>query len=249
VYNVVLDHNSFSWATDEVVEIWFDAHDITLSWNIIAEGLHNANNMSGPAGRGMLVGRDSYNISIHHNLFAHNFQRNPSIANKGTNDVVNNVIYHWISRGAQLSNQSGPNYTNLTKNLFIAHTDPGQSHPTTVGWYDVELVNATSDVLSVYFEGNIGHWRTNNLAPQWSLAATDFEQPYTPDLEFHTHYRHDTPPVDEYAASEIEELLAESVGATQPQRDSIDTRILQELQLRTGTRKDCVSGCQYSATD
>lgn len=40
-YNVIVDHSSFSWATDEVVNSWYDAHDITIQWSIVSEGLHS----------------------------------------------------------------------------------------------------------------------------------------------------------------------------------------------------------------
>jgi len=34
----VIDHNSLSWTTDEVPTTYTDTADITISWNIIAEG-------------------------------------------------------------------------------------------------------------------------------------------------------------------------------------------------------------------
>ena len=39
VYNVVLDHCSTSWATDQTVTTWYAAHDVTISWTIISESL------------------------------------------------------------------------------------------------------------------------------------------------------------------------------------------------------------------
>ena len=47
VYNIVIDHASFSWATDEVVNIGADAHDITIQRSIISEGLHCSNHPEG----------------------------------------------------------------------------------------------------------------------------------------------------------------------------------------------------------
>ena len=45
-------------------------------------------------GMGLLLGsQGSNNISVHHNLFAHNVQRNPLIQTSGTVDFINNVSF------------------------------------------------------------------------------------------------------------------------------------------------------------
>ena len=109
VYRVIVDHCSLSWATDEVCGIYYDAHDITVQWSIIAEGLdcatHTEDCVRQCHSMGMLVGSEGAgNISIHHNLFAHNRHRNPKIrTDGGLVDVVNNVVYNsgfgngWLS--------------------------------------------------------------------------------------------------------------------------------------------------------
>ena len=38
-YNIVIDHNSFSWSADQTLNVWNDAYDVTLSWNFLAEPL------------------------------------------------------------------------------------------------------------------------------------------------------------------------------------------------------------------
>jgi pectate lyase len=94
VYNVIVDHCSFSWSTDEVVNVWYDAKDVTLQWCIMSEGLDKSTNPEGPASRGPLLGgRGSERISFHHNLIAHNRGRNPMIKSSGVVDVVNNVVH------------------------------------------------------------------------------------------------------------------------------------------------------------
>jgi len=247
VYNVVLDHNSFSWGTDEVIDIWFDSHDITLSNNIISEGLHNSNNQRGPAGRGLLVGDKSYSISIHHNLFAHNFERNPLVANSGVTDVVNNIVYHWVSRGTTLSNARGDAKVNFVKNLLLANTQPSQIRPTNVYWYDVSLVTSGEFRLQVFFEGNLGFWRNSNSEPEWSLAGVDWNVPYNPSSNVHTSSRFWAPEVTEFPAEDLENILKNDVGATLPRRDAVDVRIINQLSNRTGQLIDCVTGCELNA--
>lgn len=246
VYNVVLDHNSLSWATDEIIDIWFDSRDITLSRNIFSEGLHRSTNIDGPAGRGLLIGANAHSISIHHNLFAHNYERNPSVSSTGVTDIVNNVIYHWVSRGAQFSTKYGNNYVNLVKNVFIAHTD-GKPQPSAINWYDVSLDGDQGHELKVYFEGNFGYWRGKESDPEWSLAGVGWRKSYQPNMGLHTDVRHDAPPVTEFSVDQLEEVLMNDVGATLPIRDSVDARVIDEMRWRSGYMPDCVQDCELNA--
>ena len=109
VYNVIVDHGSFSWATDEVTNIYYDSHDITVQWSIIAEGLDCSTHIEDGERQchsmGMLLGSEgSRNYSIHHNLFAHNNARNPRVSGVISSDIVNNVMYDWGNAATNLSN-------------------------------------------------------------------------------------------------------------------------------------------------
>ena len=74
---VVIDHCSFSWATDEVVSTFSSAQDVTIQWCIISEALRNKDR-GGVDGKGLLAGGPkAQRISVHHNLLAHNPGRNP----------------------------------------------------------------------------------------------------------------------------------------------------------------------------
>ncbi|NJL55652.1 hypothetical protein HC928_10960, partial [bacterium] len=88
IYNVVLDHNSFSWGVDENASIWFPVRNVTYSYNIIAEGLMYSIHPAGKQGYGMLLGHHATNISIHNNLFAHNNERNPIIQGGTESGVI-----------------------------------------------------------------------------------------------------------------------------------------------------------------
>ncbi|MBW3538701.1 MAG: hypothetical protein KY476_00375 [Planctomycetes bacterium] len=84
VYNVIIDHCSFSWSVDEVVNSWYDARDVTVQWCIMAEGLDRPQDRPGAGSKGPLFGgKGSDRISVHHNLIAHNVGRNPMIKATG----------------------------------------------------------------------------------------------------------------------------------------------------------------------
>ena len=96
VKNVVIDHCSFSWAIDENVNTYDESTDITISNSIIAEGLSNAGHPTGEHSKGLLAGGvNAHNVSIHHNLFVSNMDRNPQISGLSVADVRNNVVYNY----------------------------------------------------------------------------------------------------------------------------------------------------------
>ena len=97
-HDVVVDHCSLSWAVDELFTVWGGVHDVSLQWCFLTEALNRSNHEEGPHSCGALLGnRMSQNFTLHHNLFAHNSQRNPRIKCGGVVDVVNNVVYNFGS--------------------------------------------------------------------------------------------------------------------------------------------------------
>lgn len=104
--DVVVDHCSLTWATDENVGLWGDPfrgadetawrrnnpHRITLSHNLIAEALDASTHRKGPHSKGMLVGDNSSDILIYGNLFASNVARNPELKGGVRAAVVNNYV-------------------------------------------------------------------------------------------------------------------------------------------------------------
>ena len=242
VYNVVLDHISFSWGIDEIMDIWYDPHDLTISNSIFSEGLWDAGSSeSGPAGRGLIVGSEgAHSISLHHLFFAHSYQRNPLVKISGIADVVNLLVYHWISWGSAVTSDFDVGRANFVKNKYIAKTGhPDSTQNSSLGWGDFILSNSKHG-LDIYFEDNIGHNRPTNDLPQWQIANTFYKTPYDPNKGHHTNTRHPAPPITEIPVDQLEEELVKDVGATLPRRDSTDLRLIEELRTRTGILPNCV---------
>jgi pectate lyase len=83
----IYDHISTNWSSDEVMSIYFNEH-ITIQYCMITEACSSSHQFGGIWG-------DNYS-TYHHNLFAHNTNRNPRIASgSGYNDFRNNVVYNW----------------------------------------------------------------------------------------------------------------------------------------------------------
>lgn len=107
-YDVIIDHCSCTWATDENLsasgarftgeekgpDAWRagTAHRITFCNNLIAEGLSESTHAKGEHSKGTLVHDNVTEIAIVGNLYASNRQRNPLFKGGARGIVVNNLI-------------------------------------------------------------------------------------------------------------------------------------------------------------
>ena len=107
-YNVIVDHCSLEWGTDENLsasgprftgatpEEWRagTSHDITFSNNLIAESLANSTHAKGEHSKGSLIHDNVTGLLIIGNLYAHNYERSPLFKGGVHGVIVNNLIYN-----------------------------------------------------------------------------------------------------------------------------------------------------------
>ncbi len=235
--DVVIDHCSTSWATDENLTVTHTGR-ATISYSIAAEGLDYPNPQQTPPNHseGSLWGSSAPDgrSTMHHLLYAHNRLRNPRTV--GGADVppvltfYNNVVYDW----SEYPTHTGSERVHLQwLNNFYK---PGPSTPAEIRRSAFQFHG--DPLARVFPRGNIidgdpQATAENRLAvgyyePKYKkVAAADraamiVDQPWT-EL-----------PVNLQSAAEAYETVLAEAGATLPARDAVDARIVHAVRTGTG---------------
>lgn len=124
--NIVVDHVTVLNASDAGLDIWGEVSDVTVSWCFIANSFHPSTVSHIPEPGQPYQKRRR--ISMHHNVWAHNDERNPQLrADVADFDYVNNIIYAWgywtgFGYGVRVRNEPGePKVSaNIVNNCFNA---------------------------------------------------------------------------------------------------------------------------------
>ena len=224
-YNIIIDHSSISWASDENICTSGRVRDVTIQWNIISEGV----NRQGRFGKGLLISDGSKNISIHHNLFAHNDQRNPLTTGDTSADVVNNVIYNW-GHSASVSQGGSGKYSNLPSNANFV----GNYYKRGVDLASLEIwLNKNLTAKSqFYVRGNIGPRRLTDDVDNWSITGGTWNTPAPVIYKSQKPIRF--PPITTSSAEDAYLVVLANSGATLPDRDLVDQRIVKDVRNGTG---------------
>ena len=226
-HDVIVDHCSASWSVDEALSPSGAIRNVTVQWSVIAEALNHSIHGKGAHGYGSLV-RANGGVTLHHNLWAHNAARNPRLGdNYGrepwpTFDVRNNVIYDY---GEMASGMTGDR---LSVNYVANYIRPGPSSNRSRG-----IVVLTDTASAAYFlEGNVadGLPGRGNDASWFDKTAKDGKPLVTIVAR-----PFPAPPVRTTSAAEALEAVLADAGATRPQRDAVDARIVRTVRDRNGS--------------
>ncbi len=218
--NIIIDHCSFSWATDEILSTWEEAKDITIQWNIIAEALDKSTHLKGPHSKGMLLGsQGAGRISLHHNLFAHNRKRNPDVNVSDVVDIVNNVIYNF-RRGVLVKDSYAKPKVNYIGNYAKHGSDNYYD-------FDIEYWKDQNIPPELYVRGNISFNRPTNDLAEYLVVREQDRQHLIANM-------HTTPAVTTTSALKAYEQVLMNAGATRPMRDPVDQRIVNDVINGTG---------------
>jgi hypothetical protein len=253
VGNIIVDHCSASWGLDENLSLYRHMYaqgqgkpdlklptvNITIQWCVSSESLDPYNHAFG----GTWGGRNS---SFHHNLFACNTGRNPSIGMSYDFNFVNNVLFNWRHRtmdgGDQFSlincinnyYKPGPKTPDGFIRYCVVRPTPNQSKADPVPKYG-----------KVYADGNIVDGDTAVTADNWAggvqfrVGGSEEDAKVAPpgalnDLIDKVRAEKPFPmaPVSTQKAQEAYASVLADAGATLPRRDAVDERLIEEV--RTG---------------
>lgn len=206
--NQIYDHVSVAWGRDETFSI-NESQDITVQHSIIAEGLL----------RHSMGGLIQWNtITLHHNLYTSNNDRNPKA--KGKIDFVNNVVYNWGQDAFVAGGSAGRSDVNVIGNYFIAGPSSKRlDDPISRGNLNFHL----------YLEGNYFDADRNG-----KLDGKPVERANIDDEMVWEPQRYDYPPVRVENAPDACRRVLESAGASLV-RDSIDDRLIRNVVRQEGT--------------
>lgn len=248
--NVMIDHVSGSWGLDENMSMYRHMYDpgdgskpqklptvnITIQNSIFSEALDTYNHAFGSTIGG-------YNSTFHHNLWASNTGRNPSVGMIYDFTFVNNVIFNWRHRTTDGGDHRS--YYTLVNNYYKPGPVTPEDRPIRYRILKPEARRSRTfneDFGKAYVAGNYVEGAPAVSADNWNGGVqVDREDGYDPKVilprvRINKPYPHAYLEI-ESAQSAYDSVLS-NAGATRPIRDAVDERIIKEVRTGEVTYKE-----------
>lgn len=244
--NIILDHCSMSWCTDECAS-FYGNKNFTMQWCLIAESLRGSLHPKGYHGYGGIWGGQG--ASFHHNMLANNDSRNPRLCgSRYTNqpdlemvDLRNNVVYNWGSTNSGYAGEGG-NY-NFVNNYY-------KSGPATNSSIKYRIFEVYADDGSnSQPKGTYGHFYVsgnymNEKGANWDWNGMDINNGNLSTLSkdmvrANTEFKHTA--VTTHTAENAFKKVCALAGASL-KRDAVDARIANEALTGKNTYVGSVLG-------
>lgn len=251
-HSIVVDHCSTSWGRDENLSLYrfMDEHrdplsgetlrvknpvsNLTIQYCISSEGMKPGHEFGGTWG-----GRDA---TFHHNLFACNTGRNPSIGMSGEFDYRNNVIFNWRHRTMDGGDETS--LVNVINNFYKPGPATNNNMLSTIAKIEQRDMHSPKGRFRQgnwypktgkrpgkwYVAGNIVEGYPEVTADNWQGMRLDHGDGTLQDARVYTPFE-GWPVNQQTALRAYREVLARS-GATLPRRDAVDQRVIE--MVRTG---------------
>ncbi|MUP37763.1 pectate lyase [Labilibaculum sp. 44] len=258
--NIIVDHCSMSWSTDECVSFYAN-ENFTLQWSIISESLRNSVHEKGAHGYGGVWG--GKNASFHHNLLADHDSRNPRLGEYAGDkfaltdlvDLRNNVIYNWGGNSCYGGEAMNVNIVNCYYKPGLATSS---SKSTRIVSIDKYTKNNTSEIYDIwghfYIDGNIiegveeaseDNWTYgvyNQFASKYGSLSDEEKDAIKANTVF------DSGEITTHTADEAYKRVLDYAGASLT-RDAVDKRIIDDVRNGTASVMDGGNGSTNGIID
>ena len=260
--NIIIDHCSMSWSTDECSSFYANEY-FTMQWCLIAESLRNSIHGKGSHGYGGIWG--GKNASFHHNLLSCHDSRNPRIdhpqiygdyveTHRGNVDYRCNAVYNW---GSNHTYGGEDGWFNIVNNYY----KPGPASSDrkyfvdAYGSYVKDGVTYADSYPELYLSGNVNakyselgaandatsiYWHNGATYGNYNVTLSsplDLTGPQGAEVYTTTH-----------SAEEAFARICTYAGASLS-RDPVDVRVCADAQGGTATHTDGGNGSMNGIID
>lgn len=257
VGNLIIDHVSTSWSLDENLSMYRHMYrppgggsdlklptvNITIQNSISSESLNTYHHAFGSTIGGL-------NSTFHHNLWASNTGRNPSVGMYGDFTFANNVLFNYRHRTVD----GGDHESRF--NIINNYYKPGPGTPNS----DVRfrLLKPESERSKTrldhfgraYVAGNVVEGNERVTKDNWNGGVQPAPVKTTaaavlPAIRVNEPFSHAEIPLT--TAPEAFAYVLANAGATLPRRDAVDERIIHSVRTGTTTNATIAKGSAAKA--
>lgn len=244
--DVILDHLSASWATDETISVTHSRR-VTVQYCFITEplanpALHIENGVPISHAYGALLGGDG--VSYLKNYFAYFKIRGPQMTGgkpelPSRTAAINNLVAFYENSGTRVK------AAREASDYVVRHN--AYRHPLKSGAPDIHLLAEREEKAGdtfikpevavgrtrVFIAGNLGPRRPRADLDNWASVKVDFPAPVVAGLRA-AQPPFTVEPLALLPAEDVEAHVLAHAGATRPRRDAIDERLVRQFRAGTG---------------
>lgn len=229
--NVIIDHVSTSWGTDETLSV-SDSDNVSVQWCMISESLNQSINAKGTHGMGSLIrGSGGQKVTFHHNMYFSHRNRSPMQGNYtpytedpvGFNvEFINNVVYNWSGKAASKNHDDD----SITRYNYINnYYRSGRKSQ------DTYMFSEECPYTEMYASGN----SMNDVIPEDQTTMFEFsdEKPVDKEKYFQSERFDFSEMANIDDADKLVDKVTAGVGASL-NRDAIDTAVVEAFEQGGG---------------